>query len=127
MLEFIQQRRPSNPVVITGDVHRNFVYDVKADFAEPTSPTIATEFVGTSISSGGDPRAGFTTRYRGNANDPHEVFYDDHRGYVRCTLTRERWQADYRVVETSVLDPNAPVTNVASFVVEDGRPGAQPA
>ncbi len=127
ILDFIQRRQPSNPVVITGDVHRSFVYDLKADFADTASPTIGTEFVGTSITSGGDPRAGFTTRYRGQPNDPHEVFYDDHRGYVRCSLTPKRWQADYRAVATSVLDPNAPVTTVASFVVEDGQPGAQPA
>lgn len=124
IVEFLQARRPSNPVVITGDVHRNLVYDLKADFSNPGSETVGTEFVGTSITSGGDPRA-FTTRYGGNANDPHEIFYDDHRGYVHCSLTPDRWQADYRVVATTVLDPNAPVTTVASFVVEDGHPGAQ--
>ena len=44
----------SNPVALTGDIHNNRVFDLKEDFSEPSSRTVGTEFVGTSISSGGD-------------------------------------------------------------------------
>src|SRR3712207_7608318 len=35
-------------------VHNNWLADLKADFSDPDSPTVGTEFVGTSITSGGD-------------------------------------------------------------------------
>ena len=61
LLEFLAARQPSNPVVLTGDIHSNWVNDLKVDFRDANAPVVATEFVGTSISSGGDgvdlPRA----------------------------------------------------------------------
>ena len=47
-------RQPDREIVISGDVPNNWLADLKADFNNPDSPTLATEFVGTSISSGGD-------------------------------------------------------------------------
>jgi hypothetical protein len=38
-------------VVITGAIHSSWVNDLEADFLDPASRTIATEFVGTSVSS----------------------------------------------------------------------------
>lgn len=110
--------------MITGDIHTNWVYDLKQDFDDPASPTVGAEFIGTSISSGGDPRAGYTTRFDGSPDNPHERFFNNNRGYVRCTLDRRLWRTDFRVVPT-VRDPAAPVSTLASFVVEDGRPGVQ--
>src|SRR5882762_3484886 len=54
LMNFLGQARPSNPVVITGDIHSNWVSDLKLDFDNPSSATVGTEFVGTSITSGGD-------------------------------------------------------------------------
>lgn len=116
-----------NPVVVTGDWHSTFVNDIKRDFDEPSSPVVATEFVGTSISSNGDrevygPYYGPMVKY-----NPHIRFFDgDRRGYVRCTLDRSQWRTDLRMVPT-VSRPDAASYTLASFIVEDGRPGAQPA
>ena len=46
-------RRRSVPgvVVLGGDVHSNYVADLKADFDDPASPVVASEFCGTSITS----------------------------------------------------------------------------
>jgi alkaline phosphatase D len=86
---------------------------------------VATEFVGTSISSNGDvPVYGPYYGPMIPAN-PHIRFFDgDRRGYVRCLLDRREWRTDLRMV-TTVSRPDAPVYTFASFVVEDGRPGAQ--
>ena len=43
-----------NPFVISGDWHSTFVNDIHADFRRPDSPVVATEFVGTSITTNGD-------------------------------------------------------------------------
>ena len=111
-----------NPVVITGDVHRNYAYNLKADFDNPDSETIGTEYVGTSISSFGDGSG--VIQYEGSVNGSWQRFYNDNRGYVRCTLTPEQWQTDYRVVST-VEEQNASVKTLASFATEAGNPGAE--
>ena len=82
-----------NPVLITGDWHSTFVNDIKADFSDPDSATVATEFVGTSISSNGDgPVYGPYYGPMIHAN-PHIKFFDgDRRGYVRCRVDREHWR-----------------------------------
>ena len=54
LLDLLSQAQVPNPVVITGDIHSNWVADIKADFDDEIPPTVATEFVGTSITSGGD-------------------------------------------------------------------------
>lgn len=122
LLNVMTEQDDLNPVVITGDVHRNYVYNIKSDFTTPSSETVATEFVGTSISSSGDG-SGMTT-YGESANTPWEQFYNDNRGYVLCTVTSDEWQTDYRVVST-VSEPESPASTVESFVVENGNPGAK--
>jgi alkaline phosphatase D len=114
-----------NPVVVTGDWHSTFVNDIKRDFDAADSPVIATEFVGTSISSNGDdevygPYYGPMIPF-----NPHIRFFDgDRRGYVRCRLDRHEMRTDLRMVRT-VSRSDAPDYTYASFIVQDGHPGAQ--
>ena len=123
LLDAIARDRPSNPVVLSGDWHSSFVNDLKADFADPDSETLATEFVGTSISSACGWRREVEAALHAN---PHVRFFEGTRhGYVRCTLTPASWQSDYRVVP-SADHATAPATTLTSWVVEDGRPGAFP-
>jgi alkaline phosphatase D len=120
-----RRHRVRNPVVVTGDWHSTFVNDILRDFDEPSSPTVGTEFVGTSVSTNGDGEVHgpyYGPRVRHN---PHIRFFDgDRRGYVRCRLDDAAMRADLKVVST-VSRPDAPQTTLASFVVQDGRPGAQ--
>ena len=124
LMEFLATRRPANPVVLTGDIHSNWVADLKVDYRDPDAPVVGTEFVGTSISSGGDgsdTRDGTAAML---AENPWVAFFNAQRGYVRCELTPGRCQADYQVLEY-VTRRGSPIATRASFVVEDGRPGAQ--
>jgi alkaline phosphatase D len=124
ILGFITERPVSNLVVISGDVHNNWAADLKAIFDDPDSQTVGTEFVGTSITSGGDG-ADSNSRAQGIiAENPHVKFFNGQRGYVRCTLSLESFQADYRVLPY-VSRRRAPIHTRASFVVEDGQPGLQ--
>ena len=124
IIDHLARARIRNPMLITGDWHSTFVNDIKADFSDPGSATVATEFVGTSISSNGDgPVYGPYYGPMIGAN-PHIKFFDgDRRGYVRCNVDRRRWRTDLRMVST-VSRPDAPVSTFASFEVESGRPGA---
>ena len=118
-----QFAKTRNPVVLSGDSHVDFVYDIKKDFSDPASATIASELLGTSISSDGDPFIP-ATQFDGSAKNPQLRFYDNHRGYVRCTLDRARLTADFRAVST-VTAPTATVSTIATFVVDDGKPGVR--
>lgn len=125
ILNHIASQRITNPIVITGDWHSTFVNDLKLDFKDPNSRTVATEFVVTAISTGGDNN-GYDDYYGPLIpENPHIKFFDgDRRGYFRVNLNRDRWQTDLRIV-TTVSQPDAPVYTLASFVVENSRPGVQ--
>jgi len=117
----------SNPVVLTGDVHAFWANDLKADFNDPESATIATEFVGTSISSNGDEDPADDPQLSILPENPHVKFMDGtRRGYVRCDISRDLWRTDLMAVET-VREPESAIEALASFVVEDGHPGIEPA
>jgi len=115
----------SNPVVLTGDVHANYVCDVKADFDDPASTTVGTELVGTSISTGGDGEDQRPDDQVQLAENPHIKFLNRNRGYVRNVVTPTEWTADFRVVDF-VTRPGAPVRTRATYLIEEGRPGAEP-
>ncbi|MEZ4415993.1 MAG: alkaline phosphatase D family protein [Gemmatimonadota bacterium] len=121
---FLAETRPSNPVVLTGDIHSNWVADIKVDYEDAVAPVVATEFVGTSISSGGDGQDSYESIPQTLSMNPHVKLFNGQRGYVSCTVTPDEWRADYQVVDY-VSRPGAPVRTRASFVVENGRAGAQ--
>ncbi|MCZ8520394.1 MULTISPECIES: alkaline phosphatase D family protein [Paenibacillus] len=122
IVSYIRDRKVKNVVVLTGDVHANFANEIKADFEDANSPVIGVEFVGTSISSGGDGADTAASTPAVLAENPHIRFHNTQRGYVRCTLTRESFQADYMVLPY-VSQPDAPVSTRVSFLVEEGKPG----
>ncbi|AEI39425.1 alkaline phosphatase D family protein [Paenibacillus mucilaginosus] len=122
IVNFIKERGVRNVVVLTGDVHANYANEIKADYHDPASPVIGVEFVGTSISSGGDGADTAANTATILAENPHIRFHNTQRGYVRCTLTPDRFQADYLVLPY-VSRPDAPIETRVSFEVEDGRPG----
>ncbi|GFE78777.1 alkaline phosphatase [Steroidobacter agaridevorans] len=121
ILDFITAQKLSNTVVITGDVHQNYVRNVPPDYINLDAEPVATEFIGTSISSGGDRT--LRTTYGGDVNNPHQLFQNNSHGYVRCEISREQWKTDYRVVPSVVVE-DAPISTLASFVVEQGKAGA---
>ncbi|NYI08201.1 alkaline phosphatase D family protein [Allostreptomyces psammosilenae] len=125
LLTGLRDRGANNPVVLTGDIHRSVVADLKLDFADERSPVVATEFAGSSISSGKDGAAMDQLGRNWLAVNPHLRFHNAQRGYVSCRITPDAWRTDYRVVPY-VTRPDAPVETAGSFVVEAGRPGAQP-
>ena len=124
LLDYLAARKPSNPFVITGDRHATWASDLTTDFANPAAPRVGAEIVGTSISSGGDSNhVGFQAVYsRIQPEQPHWKYFNDERGYIRCTVDATQIVADERVVST-VLAPSASVATRASFVVANGVPG----
>jgi len=122
LLDYLGARKPANPVVIGGDVHMFWVTDLKPDFDDARSPVVASEIVGTSISSqNGRKQEDVDAIVADNA---HVRFGNPtRRGYVRVEVTPQRLRADLRAMR-SVTQPRAEADTLASFVVEDGRAGA---
>lgn len=118
LLSFIAERSIPNVVVLGGDIHTFWATELKLDFGDPASPVVASEFVGTSITSQGD---GFFRDFL--PDNPHIRFFEDrYRGYLRCEVTKERWQTDMVAME-SVADPHAKSFQLKRFVVESGKAG----
>jgi alkaline phosphatase D len=120
LLKRIGDSRVANPVVIGGDIHAFFANDLHLDFDDPASPVVATEFVGTSISSYPAPYALFAQAVPDN---PHVRFCESRRrGYVSVDLERTRMQVRLRVV-SDAHDPKADIATLKTFAVESGKPG----
>jgi alkaline phosphatase D len=126
LLQTLKSLNTPNPVVLTGDIHSNWAADLKLDFDNSASETIGSEFVATSITSGGDGED--MTDY-GKAllsNNPHVKFYNAQRGYVKATLTPTLWKTEYKVLP-GVTTKNEPISIRKTFVSEAGKPGVQEA
>ncbi|GAA4206732.1 alkaline phosphatase D family protein [Actinocatenispora rupis] len=122
----LAERKVRNPVVLSGDAHVHCAADLKADFADPDSATIGAEFLGTSISSGGDGSDLTAAGKEWLAANPHLRFVNSQRGYVRCRVEPAQFRADYVVLD-KVTTPGGTASVRRSFVVESGRPGIQEA
>jgi alkaline phosphatase D len=115
-----------NPVVLSGDWHSTFVNDLKLNFKDPNPRPIATEFVTPALTTGGDatpygPYYGPMVPY-----NPHIKFYEgDKRGYFKATLAPSEMRVDLRYV-TSVESAAGKGYAAGSWIVQDGRAGAQP-
>ncbi|MCP3042839.1 alkaline phosphatase D family protein [Xanthomonas euvesicatoria] len=121
MLDAIANTRLRNPVFWGGDIHSYWVTDLKADPGDDASATLATEFVGTSITSDGQSNDELHATMAAN---PHVHYVDGQtRGYVSVTLTPGRMETRLQGISDR-RDRNATVSTTKRFVVEDGRPGA---
>lgn len=119
--DMLGERRPNNPIILGGDMHQYWVTDLKQNYDEENSETLASEFVGTSITS-------FNNRHQQFQNflpmNPHIKYMDArHRGYMICDVTPEKWTTTFRI-QSDVRDAGATTSTHATFVVEDGKAGA---
>ena len=116
-------RRRLNPVVLTGDEHRNYASDLYSDFdAVGSTRPVGVEFVATSISSSGNGSDATPETDQQLATNPHVRFANSQRGYVLTRYDASSARADFRVVPY-VDRPGAPIATRASFAVPAGDVG----
>lgn len=121
LLGHLKDNRINNAVVLTGDIHSNWASDLPPHPDAPDGESVATEFIGTSISSGGDGTAVPSNHEALLSENPFVKFHNKERGYVTCEITRRLWKTDFRTLPF-VTKPGAPVVTKASFIVEAERP-----
>jgi alkaline phosphatase D len=123
LLEEVVRTGLRNPVFLTGDWHSTFVNDLKLDFKDPGSATVATEFVTPAITTGGDDTP--YGPYYGPMvlQSAHQVLRGRPPRLLQATITPTLLRLYLRFV-TSVEDPRGTGYTEASFIVEDGIAGA---
>jgi alkaline phosphatase D len=135
LLDAIEASRLRNVVVLTGDVHSSWAYDVPRDPWNAYDPvrgtgSLAVEIVTPAITS----PTGFGTpeqaarRVEGLLrNRPHLKYVEGtHRGYVVLDVTRERVQADWFFVPT-IAERSAAEQFDRGFFTSVGESRLQPA
>jgi alkaline phosphatase D len=124
LLGAVAERELQGVVVLGGDVHGNYVADLKADYDDADAKVIATEFCGTSITSLSHAQAREDALRPFN---PHLRYArSDQRGYMRFRLDAQQLEAQVRVVDDA-RDPASGIQTAARFVVDAARPGARDA
>jgi alkaline phosphatase D len=119
LLGTVARRKVPGVVVLGGDVHGNYVADLKTDFDDAKAPVVASEYCGTSITSLSRPQRVLDAILPFN---PHIRYgRSDERGYMRFALDASTLQVQLRVVDARV--PDGDVNTAARFVTEAARPG----
>ena len=115
LLNAVAASSVKDTLVMGGDVHSFWATDLKPDFADPKARTVATEFVGGSITSQGP------TNERAQAalaKNPHIRFsLGGANGYGVVALDPKQALVSFRTV-TDVRDPKAGITTAKRFAVE---------
>ena len=125
LLDTLVDTRAANPLVLGGDVHTFYATELRRDFNRPVStanPVVATEFVGTSVTSNSRPQLR-TSQYV--AMNPHLRYgRSDKRGYMLMEITPGETRTHFIGLD-EVRDPKTVQRELAAFRVEDGKPGVE--
>lgn len=122
ILDAIAEARTQGPVVLSGDIHQNWVAHLHRDPDDPATPVVATEFCGTSITTAS---FGSFTAAEMQALAPHCVYADRHRrGYSLLQLTPQTLTVQLRHVDirTGAASP-APAFEVPASAPQIRRLG----
>jgi alkaline phosphatase D len=117
----IARNRLTNVVVATGDAHIHAVGTIPMRDDAPDGPAAATEFLATSITSGGDGTAGEIERHAAlRAASPNVALLRDQRGYQTHDITPKQWRTDVKVIDR-VQSPGGKLDTLAKFLVTPDR------
>ena len=115
LLDHIQSSGVANPEVLSGDNHAYWANELQR---EADGATIATEFVGTSVTSYGPP---YEMVAKWLPTNPQVKFFESRkRGYSVVDVTADRMLTRFQTI-SDATDPNASIETLASFVLEAGQ------
>lgn len=120
LLASISTHRPRNPVFIGGDLHQNWAARVHQNPYDVQSPVLASEFVGTSISSPNRKTQEEAERHA--KSNPHCLLSNtEKRGYGVVELDATTAQVALRIID-DVRDPDSGISTLGQFVIGEGQP-----
>lgn len=123
LIDRIKQQRLTNVVIGSGDMHQNVVGYVPHDAEDPMSAPLASEFLATSISSGGSGGPRHPNELNVLDHNPNVQLLNNQRGYHLHTVSRNEWMAAIKVLD-QVDKPGGELSTLARFSVDprDPRP-----
>jgi alkaline phosphatase D len=121
LVDHLVEHEIVNTVVVTGDIHLAGVGDLVST-AGDVDTLIATELVGTSISSDAGLPAGLGDTVTAAVPDI-KYFNADKRGWCHCVVTPDTWTAEFRVVADNRIE-TSPIAVDATFEISPNEPGA---
>ncbi|APX33115.1 alkaline phosphatase [Brachybacterium sp. P6-10-X1] len=112
----------SNPVVLSGDIHKHVAAEVRADYEDPDAATIGVELVCTSVASDGDGAKDdeYTEDWLRHEYVRH---YDGRRGYLHVRLSPEEMVSSFHVVDWVEADDTAPKQLSVRYTTAVDDPG----
>lgn len=123
LTDSLMQTKLSNPVILGGDIHENWVGHVLSDYQNPESQVVGVEFCGTSITS--LSRTSEASLARQLKNNPHFIFANAaSRGYGVVEFTPKQITTTLTAM-TDARDPDSTAFTLAKFAVEAGRPAIE--
>jgi len=121
ILDWVASKNISNPIAIGGDIHAFYAGIVNRVATDFNSPPLITEFVTTSISSGGGGNKRYQQAVR-SENLPLVFFENRVRGYALCDVSQNNLLVTFRRVE-NVNNPNSTCTTLKRLLVKDNQVG----
>ena len=122
VLDALQRRRASNPVIFSGDIHAFIAGDIGVAPDRPDSTPLATEIVSASISSDSRPQQQFDDWLKEN---PNLLLADGrYRGHVMVRLSPTQLRADLMALDDKD-NPESTQRVLHALVIEAGTPKIQ--
>jgi alkaline phosphatase D len=122
LLQALADTAQGSAVTLGGDVHMNVAADLRLHPNDESSPVVASEIVGTSISSRGMGDKTLAAILAGNPDIRHAR--SDERGYTRIDVGRDALVATFRTTPFPA-QAQAVLTTQATYRVAHGHPGVQ--
>jgi len=123
VLRQIEKLKLDSVIVLTGDEHQNYAGELHLDGQRPGSAPLATEFVSTSITSGGDGEDQRDATIAIQAENECLKWHNSQRGYVMCDVTPAQWSTEYKTLD-KVSERAGTLSTRMTMAVENGRPGS---
>jgi len=124
LLQAVVDTGQDNVLLLGGDVHQNVAANLRLRPNDPASPVVASEIVGTSITSRGMGDSALARIRASNPDIAHAR--SDERGYTRVVVTPQEMQATF-LTTPFPAQAGAALGVQAVYRVETGTPGVQQA
>lgn len=120
VLQFLLRKQVKDVVVLTGDIHSSFAFEVRRDpFALPPTRRLAVELVTPAVSS--PPLSRMPAAEKLMESNPHLRWAETtRRGYVTLELTHEEARATWHLA-SDITVPEPELVAAKTFVVARGK------
>jgi len=120
--DLIARNRLKNVVVGSGDMHQSVVGYIPTHPDDPSAPPLASEFLATSITSGGSGGLRHPNELHVLDNNPNVAFLNNQRGFHLYTISARQWLTEIKVLD-QVDGPHGQLSVSGRFIVDPQAPG----